>query len=549
MSPNFGLAIPKLKLGLRRKYLSDKLSVQRLGHNFGRRWYTICVCSCFFIEFITMLNIILDNDIVLELLSKSKNDTQHSFVRLQKSPARFWLPCCSLSSLETELDAASYHPLSTLLLKDKVQWLSSLAAHCHHIPPNCRNKTQALMSLDAATLQGTTIIWTNQDQFSSVHTDIEWGDHEFVYSMLAQEEDEISFFDSESQQLSQRTTLEKQFFNVLKHGKFIAGAEVERLENELALYVGTKHCISLASVGDALLIALMAVNIKAGDEVITSPFNSTTTVKMITLLGAKPVFVDIEPTTYTINPLLLKSAIGWKTKAIIVTNLFGQCADFYAINQIANQYDLPVIEEATQSFGATYHLLKSGSLSAIGCAGFSASQPLAALGEGGAAFTDDDQLAEQMRQLRGDGERQQNDSMMGIDSRLDTLQASLLIAQLNRFPNSLEKRRQIADNYNRLLEGSVKTPNIVSHNTSVYAQYTIEVSHRDQLQQQLQQRGIPTAVYYPQPLHLQYSFLNQAQKTFSVAETVAQRVLSLPIHPYLTTETQSLIINTLKSLL
>lgn len=496
-----------------------------------------------------MLNIILDNDIVMELLSKTKNDTQHSFVRLQKSPTRFWLPCCSLSSLETELDAAYYHPLSTLLLKDKVQWLSSLAAHCHQIPPNCPNKTQALMSLDAAALPGNTMIWTNQSEFSSIHTNIEWGDHEFVYSMLAQEDDEISFFDSENQQLSQRPRLEKHIFNVLKHGQYLAGAEVDHLESELALYVGTKHCISLASVSDALLIALMAVNIKAGDEVLTSPFNSTTAVKMITLLGAKPVFVDIEPTTYTINPLLLKSAIGLKTKAIIATNLFGQCADFYAINQIANQYNLPVIEEAAQSFGATYHLIKSGNLSAIGCVSFSPNQPLGAYGEGGAAFTNDDQLAEQMRQLLGEGRLGQHDSVMGIDSRLDTLQASLLLAQFKRFPKELEQRRQVADNYNRLLEGLVKTPNIDSDNTNVYAQYTIEVNHRDKVQQQLQQRGIPTAVYYPLPLHLQYNFINQAEENFSVAETVAQRVLSLPIHPYLTTENQTRIINTLKNLL
>lgn len=497
-----------------------------------------------------MLNIILHNDIVLELLSKSKNDTQHSFVRLQKSPTRFWLPCCSLSLLETQIYPTHHRPLSILLDK-KVQWLSSLAAHWNNIPADCPNKTQAQMSLDAATLPGTTIIWTDKPDFTSVHPDIEWGDHEFVYSMLAQYEDEPSFVDLESQQLTLRPTLEKHIFNVLKHGQYIAGAEVRTLESKLADYVGAKYCLSVASATDALLIALMAIDIKAGDEVITSPFNSTAVVELVTLLGAKPVFVDVEATTYTLNPLLLSSAITQKTKAIIATNLLGQCADFNVINKIANQYNLPVIEDAAQSFGATYHNLKSCTLSAIGCTSFYPTQPLGAYGEGGACFTNDNELIDMMRQLRGNGQNKRNHHpFISINSRLDTLQASLLLAKLKIFPEELEKRVQIAENYNRLLGEKIKKPMIAFHNTSVYAQYTIEVNNRNEVQKKLQQRGIPTAVYYPQPIHLQPAFasLNYGEGSFPVAETVAQHVLSLPIHPYLTKGTQTRIVNALKSL-
>jgi UDP-2-acetamido-2-deoxy-ribo-hexuluronate aminotransferase len=499
-----------------------------------------------------MLNIILDNDIVLELLSKSKNDTIHSFIRLQKSPVRFWLPCCSLSLLETQMQSSTHRPLATLL-KRKVQWLSSLAAHWHEIPADCPNKIQALMSLDAATLPGTTIIWTNEPDFTSLHPDIEGGDHEFVYAMLAQYENDLSLIDLETQQLNLRPSLEKQIFNVLKHGQYINGAEVQRLEKQLAEYVDVKHCISVTTGSQALLIALLAVDVKAGDEVITSPFNFIAAAEMIALLGAKPVFVDIEPITYTLNPSLLRTAITRQTKAIIASNLFGQCADYYAINKIANQYNLPVIEEASQSFGAKYHEKKSCTLSAIGCTSFYPSQALGAYGNAGACFTNDDELAHLIQQLREHGqEKRYEHQVIGINGHLDTLQASLLLAKLATFPKEIEKRVQIAETYTRLLkqEEQIKTPLIATHNKSVYSQYTIEVNHRDEVQAQLQQRGIPTTVHYPIPLHLQpvFAYLNHAENSFPVAKTVAQRVLSLPMHPYLTEAMQMKIVNALKQL-
>ena len=496
-----------------------------------------------------MLNIVLDNEIVLGLLSKSSNDTQHCFVRLQKSPIRFWLPCCLLSFLETQLRSANYHPLTHLLHNQEVELLSSLAAHWHEIPVDCTNKTQALMSLDAAILPGATIIWTADPNFISIHPDIEWGDHEFVYSMLAQYEDEPLLVDLVSQQLQLRPSLEKHIFNVFKHGQYLAGKEVKQLEQELSAYVGASHCVTTANSTDALLIALMAIEVQAGNEVIISPFNTIATAQMVVLLGAKPVFVDIDPDTYNLDQQHLEAVINHKTKAIIASNLYGQCADFNSINDIAKQHGLVVIEDATQSFGATYHGLKSGQLATISYTSFSPFQTLGTYGEGGACFTNDDPLADRIQQLQ---QHQENNTLIGINSHLNTLQASLLLAKLAVFPTELENRLKIAQTYNQLLAevSSVKIPQIASYNTSVYTYYTIAVTNRKRLQQKLQQRdNIPTAMYYSTPLHLQpiFAYLRYQPGFFPVTEQASQQVLNLPMHPYLLEEMQTQIVTLIKS--
>lgn len=498
-----------------------------------------------------MLNIILDNDILLGLLSRTPNDIQHRYTRLQKSAVRFWIPCCSLSLLETQIVPARHHPLSTWLDGNNVQFLSSLAAHWRDIPANHRNKTQAMMSLDAAVLPGTTIIWTNNPKFESIPPEIEWGDHEAVYSMLAQYEDEQPLIDLVTPQLNLRHALEKSFVNVLKHGQYISGPEVQRLESQLAAYVGTKYCVTVASGSQALLMALKAVGVKAGDEVITSPFNFIATAEAIVSLGAKPVFVDIDPHTYNLNPLLLKTAITPKTKAIVPASLFGQCAEFDLIKLVASERKLPVIEDAGQSFGATYKNRHSCALSTIGCTSFFPSKPLGAYGNAGACFTDDDELAVLMRQLRVHGQdKQSHYRMIGLSSRLDTLQASILMAKLPVFSKEIENRAKVGATYTRLLNGlpKIKVPVIASHNTSVYSQYTIEVDQRDLVQQQLKERGLSTAVHYSPPLHLQpaFAYLELSKGQFPVAEAVAQRVLSLPMHPYLTEEDQNKIVGMIK---
>ena len=496
-----------------------------------------------------MLNIVLDNEIVLGLLSKSSNDTQHCFVRLQKSPIRFWLPCCLLSFLETQLRSANYHSLTTLLNTQEVELLSSLAAHWHEIPTDCTHKTQALMSLDAATLPGATIIWTTDPNFVSIHSDIEWGDHEFVYSMLAQYEDEPLLVDLVSQQLQLRPLIEKRIFNVLKHGQYLAGQEVKQLEQELSAYVGTSHCFTTANSNDALLIALMAIGVQAGNEVIVSPFNTMASAEIIALLGAKPVFVDIDPHTYNLNPQQLEAVINHKTRAIIASNLYGQCADFNSINDIAKQHGLVVIEDATQSFGATYHGLKSGQLATISYTSFAPFQTLGTYGEGGACFTNNEELAARIQQLR---QHQEDNNLIGLNSHLNTLQASLLLAKLVAFPTELENRLEAAQIYNQLLAevSSVQIPQIASYNTSVYTHYTIAVTNRNQLQQTLQQRdNIPSTRYYSTPLHLQpiFAYLQYQAGSFPVAEQASQQVLNLPMHPYLLEEMQTQIVMLIKS--
>jgi len=503
-----------------------------------------------------MLNIILDNDVVLGLLSRTTNDIQHCYTRLQKSSVRFWIPCCSLSLLETQIVPTRHHPLSTLL-ENGVQLLSSWAAHWREIPATQRNKTQALITLDAAILPGVSMVWTHNDKFESGHPDVECGDHEAVYSLLAQSEKEQTLVDLTIPQLNLRSALEKSLINVLKHGQYILGPEVQRLEGQLAAYVGTKHCVTVANGTDALLLALMAVGVKAGDEVITSVFNFVAAAEMIALLGAKPVFVDIDPQTYNLNPSLLKAALTSKTRAIIPVSLFGQCADFDAINAIAAQHKLPVIEDAGQSFGATYKDRHSGALSTIGCTSFFPSKPLGAYGDAGACFTEDDELANLMRQLRTHGQDQRyHHRIIGMNSRLDTLQAGILLTKLTVFAKEMEQRTKVGAMYTRLFNQSetpgkmsVQTPVIAPHNTSVYAQYTIEVETRQKVQQQLEKLGIPSAVHYPLPLHLQPAFANlePGVGSFPVAEIVAQRVLSLPMHPYLAEEEISRIVTAVKN--
>lgn len=346
----------------------------------------------------------------------------------------------------------------------------------------------------------------------------------------------MQFIDLKKQYERLQVNIQTRMNTVLEHGQFIMGPEVKELEEKLASYVGVKHCVGLASGTDALMIAMMALNIKPGDEVITSPFTFIATAEMIALLGAKPVFVDIDPRTYNIDPNKIAAAITAKTKAIMPVCLYGQCADFDTINSIAKKYNLPVIEDAAQSFGATYKTKKSGNLSTISCTSFFPSKPLGAYGDGGACFTNDDELANKMRQIRVHGQdKRYHHPALGINGRLDTLQAAILLAKLEIFPEEVADREKIGTQYSALLSKAVTTPYIEPHNTSVYAQYTIQVEKRDELQNYLASQNIPTAVHYPIPLHLQpvFAYLNYHRGDFPHAEQAAQQVISLPMGPYL----------------
>jgi UDP-2-acetamido-2-deoxy-ribo-hexuluronate aminotransferase len=346
----------------------------------------------------------------------------------------------------------------------------------------------------------------------------------------------MEFIDLKAQQKEIRATIEANINKVMDHGQYIMGPEVAEFEEKLADYVGVRHCIGVSSGTDALLIAMMALEIGAGDEVITTPFTFIATGEMIALLGAKPVFVDIDPKTYNIDPDKIAQAITSKTKAIMPVSLYGQCADFNKINSIAATHNIPVIEDACQSLGATYKGLQSCALSTISCTSFFPSKPLGGYGDSGACFTDDDALATVLRQLRVHGQGQRyHHPRIGINGRMDTMQAAILLAKLELFSREVESRRLLGEKYTQALSANqqIIAPYIEPYNTSVYAQYTIQVNNREQLQKQLQAKGIPTAVHYPVPLHKQPA-LQTSEFDLSVAESLSNKVMSIPMHPYLT---------------
>ena len=358
----------------------------------------------------------------------------------------------------------------------------------------------------------------------------------------------MQFIDLKKQQDRIRNTIEENIKKVLDHGQYILGPEVAELEERLADYVGVEHCIGVASGTDALQAAMMALEIGPGDEVITTPFTFIATGEMIALLGAKPVFVDIDPQTFNIDPQQIEAAITPKTKAIIPVSLYGQCADMDAINAIADKHGLPVIEDAAQSLGATYKGKQSCALSTIGCTSFFPAKPLGAYGEAGAIFTNDDNLANIMRQIRVHGQdRRYHHARIGFNGRLDTLQAAILLAKLDIFPEEVAARKQIGDQYTQLIEQADKNitaPFIAEGNTSVYAQYTVQIEDRDTVAQKLNDQGIPTAVHYPIPLNQQPA-INQADLQLPNTDVAASKVMSLPMHPYLEKKDQLLIIQTL----
>jgi UDP-2-acetamido-2-deoxy-ribo-hexuluronate aminotransferase len=365
----------------------------------------------------------------------------------------------------------------------------------------------------------------------------------------------IQFINLRTQYLELQKNIGDRINKVLEHGQFIMGPEVYELEEKLAAFVDVKHCISASNGTDSLLIALMALGIGPGDEVITTPFSFIATAEMIAILGAKPVFVDIDPRTYNMNPALVEAAINKNTKAIMPVSLYGQCADMDSINAIADKFKLPVIEDGAQSFGATYKGKRSCSLTTIGSTSFFPSKPLGCYGDGGALFTNDDELAKKMKQIRLHGQdRRYHHPIIGINGRLDTLQAAILLAKFERFEKEIEDRQIVAANYELLLQAhtsDVAIPYIEPHNKSVYAQYTIKTNIRETLIERLSSHGIPYSIHYPTPLHLQPAFCNPSSnhaKDLGIAENSANSVLSLPMGPDLTGQEQTTIINALFNL-
>ena len=357
----------------------------------------------------------------------------------------------------------------------------------------------------------------------------------------------IEFIDLKAQQSRIKVEIDAGIQRVLAHGQYILGPEVAELEEKLAAYVGAKYCITCANGTDALQIAQMAFGIGPGDEVITPGFTYIATAETVAVLGATPVYVDVNPKTYNLDVEKLEAAITPRTKAIVPVSLYGQCADFDAINTIAAKYGIPVIEDAAQSFGATYKGRKSCNLSTVACTSFFPSKPLGCYGDGGAIFTNDEELAKVIRQIARHGQdRRYHHIRVGVNSRLDTLQAAILLPKLAILDDEMQARQRVADTYTKLLSeaGILTTPFIEEHNQSAWAQYTIQVDNRSEVQAMLKEQGIPTAVHYPIPLNKQPAVAD-ANAVLPVGDAVAERVMSLPMHPYMSQADQSIIIKCL----
>lgn len=360
----------------------------------------------------------------------------------------------------------------------------------------------------------------------------------------------VEFIDLKAQYAALREAIDGRMRTVLDHGQFIMGPEVKELEEKLGAFAGAE-CITVSSGTEALLIALMAMGVGPGDEVITSPFTFAATAEVIALVGATPVFVDVEADTANIDASRIAAAVSEKTRAIMPVSLYGQPADMTEINGIADAHGIMVIEDAAQSFGAMYQGRRSSALSTIGCTSFFPSKPLGCYGDGGAIFTADAALAKVMREIRVHGqERRYYHTRIGVGGRMDTLQCAVVLAKLERFEWEIEQRILIGNRYLDMLanHNSVQLPVVRPDRTSVWAQFTIQVDDRDNIAAKLKAEGIPTAIHYPVPLHQQpaYRDLCRIEGDLAVSERLGGRVLSLPMHPYLGEDEQRRVVDSLK---
>jgi len=355
----------------------------------------------------------------------------------------------------------------------------------------------------------------------------------------------MEFIDLKEQYRRYKSEIDARMRAVVDHGHFIMGPEIAELEALLANYVGVKHCLTVASGTDSLEIALRALGVGPGDEVITVPFTWISSAEVISLVGARPVFVDIDPASYNLDVRQLEAAITPCTKVIMPVGLFGQMADMEAINAIAARHGIAVLEDAAQSFGATRNGRRSCGVSTIGSTSFFPAKPLGCFGDGGALFTNDDRLAQLMRAIRTHGgERRHYHTVVGMNGRFDTLQAAVVLAKMPHFEDEVAARRRIGARYTEKLRDVCTCPAIYAGNTHVYAQYTIRVPDREALGAKLKERGIPTAVYYPKCLHEQPVFAQLGYKfgAFPESERASREVISVPMHPFLSEETQDQIV-------
>lgn len=492
-------------------------------------------------------NLILDGSAVVEACQEPESNTGllESLNRVREAGVEIWIYTAEVTSILSSFadsDHSGTHdqpadgrskPESRLKAFVRgCQWLATLSEDFQDL--DCPDPLQAALIRASSRLgDNATILTFSPDRLSVGPPFIALSDLPALPP-----EKQVSFIDLRRQQNRIRPSLESGIHRILHHGRFVAGSEIGKLESELAQYAGVEHCICVSSGTDALLAALMAIDIKPGDEVITSSFTFFATAETIVLLGGVPIYVDIDPGTFNLDPSRIEAAISSRTRAIMPVSLYGQCAEMDEINAIARRHSLTVIEDAAQSFGATYHSRHSCALTDLACTSFFPAKPLGAYGDGGACFTHDASLATRLRQIRDHGQDgRYHHVRLGINGRLDTIQAAVLNAKLKIFSDEIAARQKVADRYAELLAdlagaGCITLPVVRPHNTSAWAQYTIRVADRDEIQQRLTEQGIPSAVHYPAPLYDQPALARSGEHC-PESDRAAKEVLSLPMHPYL----------------
>ena len=513
------------------------------------------------------MDLLLDVNIVLDICQPRPAFIQpalQALSRCRRAGDRLWLYAGSVQTLEYNLvkgllDEARLqsqtlprpeaHRRARQLLKtfaaDK-QWLAALAGEGDVFDSDDPEDEQLIRAL--ARLGGEARLLSRDGLLAERYPDRVLSPA--AYLAMDRPSHTMEFIDLKTQQDVIRPPLERNIHRVLHHGQYIMGPEIAELEAALAEYVGVKHCITVASGTDSLEIALRALGLGPGDEVITVPFTWISSAEVIGLVGATPVFVDIEPVSFNIDVAKIEAAITPRTKAILPVSLFGQMPDCAVINAIAARHGLTVIEDGAQSFGATQHGRRSCGVTTIASTSFFPAKPLGCYGDGGALFTDDDELAEKMRAIRTHGGiKRHHHPLLGMNGRFDTLQAAVLLAKWPQFAGEVEARNRIGARYTELLKDSCITPCVMPGNTHVYAQYTIRLAEREQVAETLKARGVPTAVYYPKCLHEQpvFAALGYQWGDFPEAERASREVLSLPMHPWLTEREQDRMVDALHS--
>ena len=502
-------------------------------------------------------HLILDSSVGVQLFSESKEfELVKRLHAAQEQGVRIWFYVGEYSTLVGDLNrnfgtASSSKDASLVAPRQRLeemlpgmQWLSALS---HDIPNKDDSDPIATTLTHAADrLAGSTWVLTNDGRRAQKGAPFVSVENFDIPHSVSQ----VPFIDLVAQQDLIRGEIEEGIHRVLHHGRYVMGEEIAELESQLTEMSDAAHCICVSSGTDALLATLMAIGIKPGDEVITSPFTFFATAETIALLGGIPVYVDIDPETFNLDPGRIEAAVGPRTRAIMPVSLYGQCAEMDDINAIAQRHSLVVIEDAAQSFGARFHGRSSCALSELACTSFFPAKPLGAYGDGGACFTQDAATADRLRQIRDHGQQgRYHHTALGINGRLDTIQAAILSAKLTIFEDEIAARQCVADRYAMLLAdlaaaGHITLPVLRRHNTSAWAQYTIRVPDRDQIQQYLAEQGIPSAVHYPAPLYDQPA-LAQSIQDCPESDRAAQEVLSLPMHPYLDEAAQVRVANAL----